>query len=73
MNKGFLVAEMIKNLPAMQENWAQSLGLDDTLEKGIATHSSILPWRIPWTDESGRLWSMKLQRVRHNLSNTSYE
>ena len=64
---------MIKNLPAMQENWAQSLGLDDTLEKGIATHSSILPWRIPWTDESGRLWSMKLQRVRHNLSNTSYE
>ena len=73
MNKGFLVAEMIKNLPAMQENWAQSLGLDDTLEKGIATHSSILPWRIPLTDESGRLWSMKLQRVRHNLSNTSYE
>ena len=73
MNKGFLVAEMIKNLPAMQENWAQSLGLDDTLEKGIATHSSILPWQIPWTDESGRLWSMELQRVRHNLSNTSYE
>ena len=64
---------MIKNLPAMQENWAQSLGLDDTLEKGIATHSSILPWQIPWTDESGRLWSMELQRVRHNLSNTSYE
>ena len=73
MNKGFLVAEMIKNLPAMQENWAQSLGLDDTLEKGIATHSSILPWQIPWTNESGRLWSMELQRVRHNLSNTSYE
>ena len=67
------MAEMIKNLPAMQENWAQSLGLDDTLEKGIATHSSILPWQIPWTDESGRLWSMELQRVRHNLSNTSYE
>ena len=43
MNKGFLVAEIVKNLPAMQENWVQSRGLDDTLEKGIATHSSFLP------------------------------
>ena len=44
-----LVAQLIKNLPAMQETWARSLGLEDPLEKGKATHSSILAWRIPWT------------------------
>ena len=44
---------MVKNLPAMQETWVQSLGWDDPLEKGMATHSSILTWRIPWTEEPG--------------------
>ena len=44
----FLVAQMVKNLPAMRETWVQSLGWEDTLEKGKATHSSILAWRIPW-------------------------
>ena len=53
-----LVAQMIKNLPAVQETWLQSLGLEDPLEKGMATHSSILAWRIPWTKEFGELQSM---------------
>ena len=52
---------MVKNLPAMQETWVQSLGLEDPLEKGTATHSSILAWRIPWTEEPGRLQSMGSQ------------
>ena len=46
-----LVAQMVNNLPAMQKTWIQSLGLDDPLEKGMATHSTILTWRIPWTEE----------------------
>ena len=49
---------MVKNLPAMQETWVLSLGQEDPPEKGMATHSSILAWRIPWTEESGRLRSM---------------
>ena len=49
----------------MQETWVRSLGQEDSLEKGVATHSSILAWRIPWTEEPGRLPSMGLQRVRH--------
>ena len=49
--------QTVKNLPAMQETWVQSLGLEDPLQKGMATHSSILAWRIPWTEESGRLQS----------------
>ena len=57
---------MVKNLPAMQETWLQSLGLEDPLEKGMATHSSILAWRIPWTEEPGRLQSMGSQRVGHD-------
>ena len=48
-----LVAQMVKNLPAMQETQVQSLGWEDLLEKGMATHSSILAWRIPWTEEPG--------------------
>ena len=60
-----LMALMAKNLPAMQEIWVQSLGQEDPLEKGMATHSSILAWRIPWTKEPGRLQSKVLQRVRH--------
>ena len=57
---------MVKNLPAMQETCVQSLSWEDPLEKEMATHSSILPWRILWTEEPGRLQSMGLQRVRHD-------
>ena len=61
-----LVAQMEKNPPAMWETWIWSLGWEDLLEEGMATHSSILSWRIPWTEEPGRLQSMGSQRVRHN-------
>ena len=57
---------MVKNLPAMQETLVQALAQEDLLEKGMATHSSILAWRIPWTEEPGGLQSMGLQRIRHN-------
>ena len=57
---------MVKNPPAMQETWVQSLGWEDPLEKGMATHSSILAWRIPWTEEPVGLQSMGLQRVGHD-------
>ena len=50
-----LLAQMVRNLPAMQETWVQSLGWEDPLEKGMATHSNVLVWRIPWTEEPGRL------------------
>ena len=60
-----LVAHMVKSLPAMWETQVPSLGQEDPLEKGMATHSSILAWRIPWTKESGGLQSMGLQRVGH--------
>ena len=50
-----LVAQMVKHLPAMQETWVSSLGQEDPLEEGMATHSSTLAWRIPWMEESGRL------------------
>ena len=56
----------MKNLPAMQETWVQSLDQEDPLEKGVGTHYSILAWRIPWTEEPGRLQSVGLQRVRHD-------
>ena len=62
---------MVKNLPAneeMWEIWVQSLGEEDPLEKEMATHSSILAWRIPWTEEPDRLQSMELQRIRHDGS-----
>ena len=52
---GLRVAQMVKNLPAMQEIWVQSLGWKDALEKGMATHSSILTWKSPWTEEPGGL------------------
>ena len=61
-----LVAQMAKNPPAMRETWVRSLCWKDPLEKGSATHSSIVAWRIPWTEEPGRLQSMGLQRVRHD-------
>ena len=57
---------MVKNLPAMQETWVQSLGQEDPVEKEMATHSSILAWRTPWTEEPGGLQSMGSQRVGHN-------
>ena len=66
MTYASLVAQMIKNLPAVQETWVLSLGWEDPLEKGMATRSSILAWRIPWTEEPGRLQSMGLQRVGHD-------
>ena len=74
MNKAAsLVAQTVKNLPAMQETWIQSLGQEDTLEKGMATQSSILAWRIPWTEDPGELEPMGLQRVGHDFAaNTLY-
>ena len=61
-----LVAQTVKNLPAMQETWVQSLGWEDPLEEEMAIHSSILAWRIPWTEKSGGLQSTGSQRVRHD-------
>ena len=61
-----LVAQMVKNPPAMWKSWVQSLGWEDPLEKGMATPSSLLAWRIPWTEEPGRLQSMGSQRVGHD-------
>ena len=57
---------MVKNLPAMQKTWVRSLGQEDPLEKGMATHSSIFAWKISWTEELGGLQSMGLQRVGHD-------
>ena len=61
-----LVVQMVKNLPATWETRLQSLGQEDPLEKGMATHSSILAWRIPWTEKPSRLQSMGSQRIGHN-------
>ena len=57
---------MVKSLPAMLETWVQSLGREDPLEKGMAAHSSILAWRMPWTEEPGGLQSIGSQRVGHD-------
>ena len=57
------MTQMVKNLPAMQETWVRSLVGEDPLEKGMATHSSMLAWSIPWTEESGGLQFMQLQRI----------
>ena len=57
---------MVKNLPGMPETWVQSLGQEDPLEEQMATHYSILAWRIPWTEQPDGLQSMESQRVRHN-------
>ena len=62
----FLVAQLIKNLPAIWKTWFRSLGWEDPLEEGIAAHSIILAWRTPWTEESGRLQSTGSQRVGHD-------
>ena len=61
-----LVAQMVKRLATMRETRVQSLGQEDPLEKEVATHSSILAWKIPWTEEPGRLQSMGSRRVRHD-------
>ena len=69
----FAVAKLVNNLPAIQKTGVWSLGQEDPLEKGMATHSSILAWGIPQTEEPGDLWSMGLQRVRHYwVTNTMY-
>ena len=62
-----LVGQTVKNPPAMQETWVGSLGWEDPLEEGMVTHSSILAWRIPWTEEPGGLQFTGLQRVRHEV------
>ena len=64
---GFPDGSVVKNLPAKQEMWVRSLGWEDPLEKKMATHSSILAWEIPWTEEPGGLQSIGSQRVRHDL------
>ena len=68
-----LVAQMVKNSPAIQETWVQSLGWEDPLKKGMATHSSILAWRIPWTEEPDRLQFMGSQRVRHDWATFTFD
>ena len=65
-NDGFPDGSVVKKLPVMQETGAQSLGQEDPPEKEIATHSSILAWRVPWTEEAGGLQSMGKYRVGHN-------
>ena len=66
LRRASLMTQRVKNLPALREPWVQFLGLEDPLEKGMATYYSILAWRIPWTEEPGRLQSMESQRVRHD-------
>ena len=61
-----MVAQTVKHLPAVRETWVRSLGREDPLEKEMATHSSILAWKIPWMEEPGRLQSMESQRVGHD-------
>ena len=61
-----LVVQMVKNLPAMQQAWVRSLCWEDPLEEGMATHCSILTWRLPWTEEPSGVWSMGSQRVGHD-------
>ena len=60
------MAQMVKNLPAMWETWVRSLGWEDPLEEGMATHFSILAWRIPWAEKPGGLLSTGLQRLEHD-------
>ena len=65
------MGQIVNNLPAMQETWVQVLSQEDPLEKGMATYSSILAWKIPWTEEPDGLQSMQSQRVRHSMSKES--
>ena len=66
MYQASLVPHMVKNLPAMQETWVQPLGLEDPLDKEVATYSTILAWRTPWTEEPGGLQCMESQRVGYD-------
>ena len=66
LSRTSLVAQTVKCLPTMWETWIQSLGQEDPLEKEMATHSSTLAWKIPWTEEPGTLQSMESERVGHN-------
>ena len=71
IGRKYMVSQMVKNLPAVPETWVWSLGREDPLEKRMATQSSILAWRIPWTEEPDRLQSTGLQRVEHDwVTNT---
>ena len=65
MREGFPGGSAVKNLPAMQETWVRSLGQEDSLEKGMATPSSTVAWKIPWTEEPGGLHPIESQRVGH--------
>ena len=71
MSQG-LPSQAVKNLPTMQEAWVQSLGQENSLEKGMATHSSILAWRTPWTEEPGGPQSIGSQSVRHDLATNTF-
>ena len=64
-----MVAQMVENLPAMQETWVQSMGQEDALEKEMATYSSILAWKIPWTEKPGGLQSMGSRKSQTRFSN----
>ena len=66
MSEGFLGGAVVKNLLAIQKMWVRSLNKEDTLEEEMAAHSSVLAWKIPWTEEPGRLQSMGSQRVRQD-------
>ena len=66
------VSHTVRNLPSMQETWVQSLGPEDPLEKGMATHSNILDWRIPWTEKPGGLQSMDLRRAGHDWATNTH-
>ena len=66
ISRASLAAQLVKNLPAVQETWVRSLGLEDPLEKETATHSSILAWKISWIEDPGGMQSMGSQRVGHN-------
>ena len=72
LNKASLVDQIVKDLPAMQETKVQSLGQEDPLEKGIATHSSILAWRIPWTEESGGVLGLTKRQIDSQRSLVGY-
>ena len=72
-DRGFPGGSAVKNLPAMQETWIQSLSWEDPLEKGMETHSRILTWKIPQTAEPGRLQSMESQRAGHNWADNHFK
>ena len=72
LSQASMVAQLVKTLPAMRKTWVRSLGWEDPLDKGTTTHSSILAWRIPWTEEPGRLQSLGLQRVRHDWATFTF-